>query len=351
MYRITVEVDPMGRPRKQFPSLCRHKASGQAVVYLDGETVYLGPWGSKESVERYGEILAGNDPRSYSSYPTIGATIDRYVAHKRATMPKTSGEPRAIETSLSDIRAQLSDTPLNELAPARLIEWRDGMIARGLSMSTINKRTNYLLSFVRWSSVMGFVTVETWSALKTVDRLKPGRSAAKPPKVVEPVAWEHVEKTLPHLSERMRDLILVQSYTGARSGELVSMTRSQIDPEWVYRPRDHKTSGRGHQRAIPLGPKAREIVERRLQGLGDEDRVFGSIHVSSISHEVAKACIKAEVPKWTPHQLRHRAATIVLSKFGIAAARSLLGHSSLAMTSRYAKPDLTEARKAVDEIG
>jgi len=33
------------------------------------------------------------------------------------------------------------------------------------------------------------------------------------------------------------------------------------------------------------------------------------------------------------------------------AARSLLGHASLAMTSRYAKPDLTEARKAVDEIG
>lgn len=33
------------------------------------------------------------------------------------------------------------------------------------------------------------------------------------------------------------------------------------------------------------------------------------------------------------------------------AVRTLLGHASLAMTSRYAKPDLAEARKVVDEIG
>lgn len=351
MYGIIIAVENMGRPRKQFPSICRHKASGQAVVYLDGSTIYLGPWGSQESVEAYGKILAGERPGEPAPSYTFGDALGRYVTHLKASMPATSGEPRAIEASLSDIRAQLSDTPLMDLTPARLIEWRDAMVSRGLSISTINKRTNYLLSFVRWSSVMGFVPVQVWSALKTVERLKPGRSAAKPAKAVDQVAWETVEKTLPFLSARMRDVILVLAFTGARLGEILSMTPGRIDAEGVYRPVVHKTSARGHKRAIPLGPRAREIVERRIAGLADDDKVFGPLRTSSVSHAVARACVKAGVERWTPHQLRHRAATIVLAQFGIAAARSLLGHASLAMTSRYAKPDLTEARKAVDEIG
>lgn len=128
------------------------------------------------------------------------------------------------------------------------------------------------------------------------------------------------------------------------------MTPAQIEG-WIYRPVRHKTSGRGHVREIPLGPRAREIVQRRMNGLGPDDRVFGSIHVSSLSHEVEKACRKAGIPKWTPHQLRHRAATIMVSKYGVGAARALLGHASLAMTSRYAKPDLAEVWRALDEIG
>lgn len=167
---------------------------------------------------------------------------------------------------------------------------------------------------------------------------------------VEPVEWEHVEKTLPFLSERMRDFVMVQSLTGARAGELAAMTPGQIDAEWVYRPVKHKTAGRGHSRAIPLGAKAREIVERRASGIGPDGRIFGSIHVSSIAHEIAKACEKAGVPRWTSHQLRHRAATIVVSKAGVAAARALLGHKSLAMVSRYASPDIDDAKRGVESL-
>jgi integrase len=320
-------------------------------------TIYLGVWGSAESVENYGEMVTRIGNRTMDSPdPSPGLAFEdaalRYVEHKRVTMPESSGEPHAIDVALKDIAAAVGPVPASGITPAVLMKWRDAAIGRGLSMSTINKRTNYLLSFVRWLSVMGLARTEMWTALQAVERLKPGRSAAKPPKIVQPVEWEHVEKTLPFLSERMRDFVMVQSYTGARSGELVTMTLGQLDASYAsYRPIFHKTAGRGHARVIPLGPKAREIVARRAEGLGPDDRIFGSIHVSSISHEVAKACLKAGVPKWTPHQLRHRAATIVLNRFGIAAARSLLGHASLAMTSRYAKPDLSEAQKAVEEIG
>ena len=48
----------MPRRQSKVPSYCLHKASGQAVVRLDGRDRYLGPHGSLESVERYERAIA-----------------------------------------------------------------------------------------------------------------------------------------------------------------------------------------------------------------------------------------------------------------------------------------------------
>lgn len=199
MYGITIVVDGMGRPRKSIPNLCLHKASGQAVVYLDGTTIYLGTWGSPESVANYGRLVAGGRSETKLSHPLMASSAARYVAHRQSEMPKSSGEPHAIDVALRDAIRVIGDIPVAGLSPAILLQWRDDMIKRGLSVSTINKRTNYLLSFARWSSVVGLCSADAWHSLKAVERLKPGRSAAKDPKKVEPVEWEHVEKTLPFL--------------------------------------------------------------------------------------------------------------------------------------------------------
>ena len=41
----------------KVPGYTRHKASGRAVVRLDGRDYYLGPYGSPESHERYARLL------------------------------------------------------------------------------------------------------------------------------------------------------------------------------------------------------------------------------------------------------------------------------------------------------
>ena len=50
-----------GRPRK-IPSYCRHKASGQAVVRIDGNDEYLGTYGTPESYEKYHRLIAERFP-------------------------------------------------------------------------------------------------------------------------------------------------------------------------------------------------------------------------------------------------------------------------------------------------
>jgi hypothetical protein len=60
----------MSRPSQKVPAYCRHKASGKAVVRLEGKDHYLGEYGSDESHEAYEKLIAewraGKKPSHHS---------------------------------------------------------------------------------------------------------------------------------------------------------------------------------------------------------------------------------------------------------------------------------------------
>jgi integrase len=66
---------------------------------------------------------------------------------------------------------------------------------------------------------------------------------------------------------------------------------------------------------------------------------------------VRRACIRAGVPPWHPHQLRHNAATRLRAEFGLDVARTVLGHASQAVTEVYAEADFAKARDAMSRAG
>jgi hypothetical protein len=43
---------------RRTPSYCHHKATGQAVVRIDGKDRYLGKYGSQESRQEYDRLIA-----------------------------------------------------------------------------------------------------------------------------------------------------------------------------------------------------------------------------------------------------------------------------------------------------
>jgi integrase len=156
------------------------------------------------------------------------------------------------------------------------------------------------------------------------------------------------EKTIPHLSPTLQDVVMMQRHTGMRSGEILRLTLDQVE-DGVYRPRKHKTQRHGHAREIPLGPRAMEIIARREPGA--DGLLFGGYTSCSYGRAITRACEKHGIPHWTPHQIRHARGTDTLRTHGVAAARALLGHKSLAMVSRYAAVDVNDAKKAVSEDG
>src|SRR5687768_479679 len=53
-----LETRAMPRPQNTIPSLTHHKPSGKARVRIQGKDFYLGPWGSSEAQQKYGQLLA-----------------------------------------------------------------------------------------------------------------------------------------------------------------------------------------------------------------------------------------------------------------------------------------------------
>ena len=84
----------------------------------------------------------------------------------------------------------------------------------------------------------------------------------------------------------------------------------------------------------------------------DGERRLGDCYTpDSYRRAIDRACVKAKVPHWHPHQLRHNFATLVRKHFGIEAARAALGHHSVDITEVYAEQDRSLVERVASQIG
>jgi len=60
---------------------------------------------------------------------------------------------------------------------------------------------------------------------------------------------------------------------------------------------------------------------------------------------------RVRVPHWSPLQLRHAAATAIRARYGVEAAKVVLGHTKVETTQIYAERDLGKAQQIMAEIG
>ena len=182
------------------------------------------------------------------------------------------------------------------------------------------------------------VSHATLAKLQAVSPLLAGRTEAKDNPARQPATPEQIETVPPLVSPLVCDLIDVQRLTWARAGELISLTPAKIDMTndvWLAYVDGHKTEHHGHTRVIPIGPKAQEIVGRRMLGLKQTDRLF-KIRRDSYTLAVRRACdsLGEDFTPWTPHQLRHAMGHQVREEFSLEHVQATLGHEGLQKTVR-----------------
>jgi integrase len=233
---------------------------------LSGKDIYLGLHGSKVSRDNYdrvvGEWLAAgrNVPRGQG--PAGTSLIELLNAFRKAgdVPPSHADDFKAVMKIMVRLYGR---TPIADFGPLALKVVREQMVAAGWKRKTIAQRIHSVRRIFRWGVEHQMVDESQLAALKALEPLKAGKTAAPESLPVQPVAIEHVEACLPFMSPTVAAMVRLQMLTGMRAGEVCQMRTGDIDtsgPVWVYRPGSHKTAYLGKVREIALGKRAIKVL-------------------------------------------------------------------------------------------
>jgi integrase len=344
------------------PSYRLHKPTDQAVVTLNGRDFYLGKHGSSESRAEYDRLIAQwlSNGRQIAASGAGGladlAVIELVLAYLRhcETYYRKDGEPTSepanIKLAMRPLKHLYGQTPAREFGPLALKAVRQAMIESGLCRNECNKRTAHVVRCFKWGVENELVPPSVHHGLKAVSGLRRGRTEARESTPVKPVPEAFVDALRPHVAPQIWAMIKLQRLTGMRPGEVVIMRAGDLDTSgnvWVYTPGRHKTEHHGRERPVYLGPRAQAVLRPWLR-TSLAEYLFSPAEVLEASyarrrkerktphtpssrarrrakrrarapHEhyttqsygkaIAAGCLKAGVPAWGPHRLRHNAAT------------------------------------------
>jgi integrase len=407
----------------QQPKYRHYKPKNLAVVRIKGRDHYLGKYNSPESWEKYHRLLAEGgaaqpvvDAAGIRVEDLILAFMKAHHTHYRRADGSETGELGNFRDSLQPVVKLYGSTLAKDFSPKALKAVRQSMIDSGLARGTINQRIGRIVHAFKWAVSEELVPPTVHQGLKAVSGLQKGRSAARETAPIRPVADEVVEAIGPYVSRQVWAMIQLQRLTGMRPGEVVSMRTGDIDRSgsvWTYIPRRHKTEHHDRGRVIPIGPRARQILEPWLKadpdaylfspGEAREERfaamrtrrrtkvqpsqrsrrkpgkrrpgtrytthsygnavrsacarAFPHPTISAIKAKDRSSAQKAELKTWDrahawqPNQLRHSMGTQLRREFDLETARAVLGHSKADTTEIYAERDREVAIKAIEKVG
>ncbi|VXC38858.1 Site-specific integrase [Arthrobacter sp. 9AX] len=205
---------------------------------------------------------------------------------------------------------------------------------------------------IRAYGVLAAVLDDAVSDRRTMSN--PARGISLPRKVKKPhVYLSHEQVHTLAAASKYPTLVLVLAYCGLRWGEATGLRVKHLDMLRrrflieenavqvgsvieVGTPKNHK------KRTVPFPRFLGEQLARQCEGKGREDLVFpgenghhlrlARVHEDNMSW-FAGAVKRSGVPRITPHDLRHSAASFAVSAgANVKAVQKMLGHSSAAMT-------------------
>lgn len=353
---------------KKLPKYCKHNRRDKAYVWDKGKQVYLpGKYGSDESKSAYWAFVANRNAADATrdiAPEHIGSTVAwlaaEFLQHAETHYPDgENSEYWNCHYALQHLVRYHGRDRLEEFGPRKFGAFLLALADEGKARTYINQCRNKIVRAWKWAVSQEYISPNVHIALSTVPGLRKG--AARETKPRQPVSWADIWPVTGALRATLRDALLLQYWTGVRSGSLVIAAPNQFEKTcdgWLWWPQ-HKQEHTGHTVVIPLGPRATKVVEPLLGGEGllfqpvqrKHPRYRGFYTSRTYRNAIYRGQDKAGVERWQPHQMRHSRSTDITEKFGLSAAQAYLGHASHRTTERYTHQSLALARRVAEEMG
>ena len=278
---------------------------------------------------------------------TLALATDRYLAGKarkrtieadRRQLDLLKAEFGA-ETPLAEITAsRISEYKAKRLAAVRKIGEGEAAVERRLTAAAVNRPLALLRHLLRLAH-------EEWEAIDNVPRI---RLEKEPQGRLRWLTQEEITRLLAAAAKsrnkELRPAVIVALNTGLRLGELIGLTWERVDlSRGVIRLELTKS---GRRREVPMN----DASYRALVGLGPRGggRIFKTRYIKTAYNNAVEA---AKLDDVTFHTLRHTFASwAIMRGVTLKELQELLGHSSLAMTMRYAHLAPEHLRTAVSRL-
>lgn len=305
---------------------------------------------------------------------TVEELAARYTKFAETYYRRRDGSPtgrdNVVKLGVRLFRQMYGRKYVADLQHSDMLAHRDALVRTGIARTTVNTYLNCTRNMIEWALDEGLIRALVKAELTQVKPFKPFRSPCpeKPP--VTSVSDEVIRRTIECMMPNTADMVMVHRLTGMRPMEMCDLEWQYIDTScepWVYRPPRNKNEFHNQPRIVCIGPKAREILSRHRDTPIPFSPKIATLEYFAVKREkavcpskrdrrnplavrvprdkwgrheynqsITDACKRAEQPHWTPNQLRHTFATAIRRKFGIEAARAVLGHSnSCRITDRY----------------
>ena len=309
----------------------------------------------------------------------------RYIKNGQPT-----SEQRSFRTALRPVRHLYGRELATSFGPLALVACRQELIEAGICRKRINQHVTRIRQMFKWGVARELVPETVWRALCAVEGLRFGEAVETEP--VRPAPEDHITAIEPFVTPQIWAMINLQLWSACRPGEACIIRGVDISLQgkiWEYRPHTHKGEHHNKERVVYLGPHAQEVIKpwlrsdlhaylfsprearawyqaqraksrktpmspscRNRKRKPNPKRAPGDHYgTHTYDHAIERACKRANVPAWSPNQLRHAAATRIRAAYGIEIARIILGHSSAVTSEIYAEIDREKARDAMGKIG
>ncbi|CAN5681893.1 site-specific integrase [soil metagenome] len=286
-----------------------------------------------------GEYVAPSDSRI-----TVGELGPDWLTRQQGHLKPSAYQPLEVAWRLR-IEPRWGRTALGDIRPTEVQAWITELTLGTSDVkpvgATVVIRTHQVLSAILSDAVR-----DNRLARNPATGTKLPRKTRK-----RPVYLTHLQvAALGGSAGEHEALVLLLAYTGLRWGEATGLRVRDLD---MLRKRALITENavqvgskiivgttKGHkQRSVPLPDFLLPHVSRLCERRGRDDLLFPGgdgqhlerPHTDSGWFE--KACVSAGVPRVTPHDLRHTAASLAVSAgANVKAIQRMLGHASAAMT-------------------
>ena len=270
---------------------------------------------------------------------TILEALDRYL--REVTPTKKESTQRGDKDRANQIKLELGKYSMAALNADVISKYRDRKLAKGKANNTVRLDLALL-------SNLYTVAIKEWGLGLTVNPVsnvrKPSAGAGRNRRLEK-----HEEKRLlkacdEHSNPFLGWIVRLALYTAMRKGEVVSLTRTDIDLD--RRTILLKDTKNNDSRTVPLTDKAynvvQEVLDFPIRPIDTEYLFFGEPGKDGqrkpyvINRVWSKVIKKAEVEDFRFHDLRHEATSrFVEAGLSDQEVSSITGHKSMQMLRKY----------------